>query len=104
MQVTAAAEKVLVTLFTENNQSIFRVFIMGGGCSGFEYDFQLDEEIADDDHKVPVSGGHVVVDSVSWTYLSQATLDHKRDLSGARFVVDNPLVKRTCGCGASFSL
>lgn len=104
MQITKTAEQVLEQLFQKNDKKFFRVFIIGGGCSGFEYDFQLEAEVLDDDRVFHISGGAVVIDSLSWDYLSQATLDHQRDLSGARFVVHNPLVKRTCGCGSSFSL
>lgn len=104
MQITKTAEKILEQLFQKNEQKLFRIFIIGGGCSGFEYDFQLECDTSDDDRTFPMAGGAVVIDSLSWDYLSQATLDYRRDLTGARFIVHNPLVKRTCGCGSSFSL
>jgi iron-sulfur cluster insertion protein len=104
MQVTVSAQKMLHDIFQRNNKNIFRVFIQGGGCSGFEYDFQLESEKNSDDYIVELPHGSVVIDALSWSYLSEATLDYHADLNGARFVIHNPLVKKTCGCGASFSL
>lgn len=104
MQLTESAKKVLKILFEKNNMSFFRVFIRGGGCSGFEYDFQLEAEAADDDYRIAFEHGELIVDPLSWNYLSDAVLDHQKNLTGARFIVHNPLVKRTCGCGSSFAL
>lgn len=104
MQITSAAIKALEQLFEHKKQYFFRVFIMGGGCSGFEYDFQIEAEAQEDDWVIPAGVGAVLVDPLSWDYLSVATLDHEKNLMGTRFVVHNPLVKRTCGCGQSFSL
>lgn len=81
-----------------------RVYVTGGGCSGFQYGFSFDEEVREDDTLVTREGVSVLVDSLSYQYLVGAQLDYEEGLAGARFVVSNPNAATTCGCGASFSL
>jgi iron-sulfur cluster insertion protein len=81
-----------------------RVFIRGGGCSGFQYGFQFDGEAQDDDLKVEQSGVQVLVDMLSMQYLSGAEIDYLDDIMGSRFLVNNPNASTTCGCGSSFSV
>mgnify|MGYP006082111419 CR=1 FL=1 len=81
-----------------------RVFVTGGGCSGFQYGFSFDEIQNEDDTLVNKDGISVVVDSLSFQYLVGSQLDYQEGLEGARFVVTNPNANTTCGCGASFSV
>jgi iron-sulfur cluster insertion protein len=99
-----AAEKVLGLIQEEGNDSLkLRVYITGGGCSGFQYGFTFDEEINDDDTQIEKNGVTVLIDSMSIQYLTGAEIDYKEDLSGAQFVIRNPNATTTCGCGSSFS-
>lgn len=101
----AAASKVRALLDEEANPSLkLRVFVTGGGCSGFSYGFSFDEETTEDDTTVERDGVTVLVDPMSYQYLVGARIDYREDLSGAQFVVDNPNAASTCGCGNSFSL
>ena len=88
----------------ENSDLKFRVYIQGGGCSGFQYGFQFEEEAAMDDLEFKRSGVQVVVDPMSIQYLKGAEIDFIDDLQGSRFVVNNPNATTTCGCGASFGI
>ena len=81
-----------------------RVFVTGGGCSGFQYGFSFDEALNEDDTLVEKDGVSVVVDAMSYPYLVGSQLDYQEGLEGARFVVTNPNASTTCGCGASFSI
>lgn len=81
-----------------------RVFIQGGGCSGFQYGFQLDEQASEDDVAIQCEGVEVLIDPLSLQYLEGAEIDYKDDLQGSRFVVNNPNASATCGCGSSFSI
>ena len=101
----AAARKVCALLEdeTDKNQRL-RVYITGGGCSGFQYVFTIDGNLAEDDTMVVKNGASVVVDSLSYQYLAGAEIDYIEGLEGARFVVNNPNATATCGCGSSFSL
>lgn len=85
-----------------------RIYIAGGGCSGFQYGFLLETQIQEDDFTVSFLKNDnqyfLIVDSISLEYLSEAILDFKKDLMGQRFIVHNPNVKTTCGCGLSFSV
>ena len=81
-----------------------RVFVTGGGCSGFQYGFSFDESLNEDDTLVQKDGAVVVVDSLSYQYLVGSQLDYQEGLEGSRFVVTNPNANTTCGCGASFSV
>ncbi len=81
-----------------------RVYIQGGGCSGFQYGFQFDDDMQDDDVQIEQDGIHVLVDMLSLQYLGGAEIDYKDDLLGSRFLVNNPNASATCGCGSSFSI
>ncbi len=87
-----------------NDNLKLRVYISGGGCSGFQYGFMFDEEVNEDDISIEKQGVTVLIDSMSIEYLSGAEIDYKDDLSGAQFVVRNPNAATTCGCGSSFSV
>ncbi len=101
----AAVEKVRELMQEEGNPALkLRVFVQGGGCSGFQYGFQFDEEQNEDDTEMTKGGVTLLVDSMSIQYLVGATIDFKDDLSGAQFVIDNPNAVTTCGCGSSFSV
>jgi iron-sulfur cluster insertion protein len=100
-----AAHKVRDLIDGEGNDALkLRVFITGGGCSGFSYGFTFDEEIAEDDALIENAGVTMVVDSTSYQYLAGAEVDYREDLQGAQFVVQNPNASSTCGCGNSFSV
>ncbi len=101
----AAASKVRALLDDEGNVDLnLRVFVTGGGCSGFSYGFTFDEDRSDDDAAVERDGITVLVDPMSYQYLVGARIDYREDLAGSQFVVDNPNASSTCGCGNSFSL
>jgi iron-sulfur cluster insertion protein len=85
-------------------QSKFRVYVTGGGCSGFQYGFKFDNEEAFDDDIIKFGDFSVLLDSMSYPYLYGSTLDFKEDLSGAKFIINNPNAKTTCGCGESFTI
>lgn len=100
-----AAAKVRNLVEEEGNDRLMlRVFITGGGCSGFQYGFTFDEELNDDDTVVEKLGVRMVVDSMSFPYLAGAEVDYVEGLEGSRFVVNNPNATNTCGCGASFAI
>jgi iron-sulfur cluster insertion protein len=100
----AAANKVKSLIEEENNPNLkLRVYISGGGCSGFQYGFTFDEDINDGDTQVENCGVTLLVDPMSFQYLLGAEIDYKEDLSGAQFVIRNPNATTTCGCGSSFS-
>jgi len=101
----AAAVKVSELIAEEDNPNLkLRVFISGGGCSGFQYGFTFDEAIEDGDSQVENQGVMLVVDPMSVQYLMGAEIDYKEDLSGAQFVIRNPNATTTCGCGQSFGV
>ena len=100
----AAATKVKALIEEEKNPNLkLRVFISGGGCSGFQYGFTFDEEVKDGDTEVTNDGVTLLVDPMSFQYLVGAEIDYKEDLQGAQFVIRNPNAQTTCGCGSSFS-
>lgn len=100
----AAASKVSELIAEEGNDQLkLRVYISGGGCSGFQYGFTFDEEVNEDDTAVVKNGVTVLIDAMSIQYLTGAEIDYKDDLSGAQFVIKNPNAKTSCGCGSSFS-
>jgi iron-sulfur cluster insertion protein len=101
----AAARKVRELISEENNPNLkLRVYISGGGCSGFQYGFTFDEQSADDDLAVINDGVTLVVDPLSLQYLMGAEVDYSESLLGAQFVIRNPNAKTTCGCGSSFAV
>ncbi len=100
-----AASKVKALVEEEGNPKLkLRVFITGGGCSGFQYGFTFDEEISDDDTIVDREGVSLVIDPMSFQYLAGAEVDYTEGLEGSRFIINNPNATTTCGCGSSFSI
>ncbi|CAM3627754.1 iron-sulfur cluster insertion protein ErpA [Rouxiella silvae] len=101
----AAARKVKNLVADEENPDMkLRVYITGGGCSGFQYGFTFDDKINDGDMTIEKSGVALVVDPMSLQYLVGGSVDYTEGLEGSRFVVTNPNAKTTCGCGSSFSI
>jgi iron-sulfur cluster insertion protein len=99
-----AAIKVAQMIEEEGNVDLkLRVFVQGGGCSGFQYGFTFDEVVNEDDTTMEKNGVQLLVDSMSYQYLVGAEIDYKDDLEGAQFVIKNPGATSTCGCGSSFS-
>lgn len=106
IQMTDAAANKVKTLITEeeNPELKLRVYITGGGCSGFQYGFTFDEKINDGDTVVEKSGVTMVIDPMSLQYLVGGSVDYTEGLEGSRFTVTNPNASTTCGCGSSFSI
>lgn len=101
----AAAAKVRSLIEEEENDNLkLRVFVSGGGCSGFQYGFSFDENIDETDTSVENSGVTLLVDPVSFQYLVGAEIDYSEGLEGSQFVIRNPNATTTCGCGSSFSV
>jgi iron-sulfur cluster insertion protein len=107
----SAADKVAALIIEEENPKLnLRVFVTGGGCSGFQYGFTFDEKIQEDDTIIEQAcsdGNSIVkllVDSMSYQYLNDAEIDYVENIQGAQFVIRNPNAKTTCGCGSSFSM
>ena len=101
----AAARKVKQLIDEEANPKLkLRVFVTGGGCSGFQYGFTFDEEIGEGDTQVERSGVVLLVDPMSFQYLAGAEIDYTEGLDGAQFVIRNPNATTTCGCGSSFTV
>ncbi|MBS3745100.1 MAG: iron-sulfur cluster insertion protein ErpA [Wenzhouxiangellaceae bacterium] len=101
----SAARKVRELILADGNPDLkLRVYITGGGCSGFQYGFTFDEKADDDDIRVERSGVELVVDPLSFQYLEGAEVDYSESLQGARFVIRNPNASTTCGCGSSFGV
>lgn len=99
-----AVAKIRDIIAEENNPSLkLRVFVQGGGCSGFQYGFTLDDTQAEDDWDLDINGIHVLVDSMSGGYLQGAEIDYKDTAMGSSFSIKNPSAQTTCGCGSSFS-
>ena len=102
---TSAAEKVKILLAEEENLNLkLRIFVQGGGCSGFQYGFTFDELINEDDTLVQKNGVQLLIDPMSFQYLIGAEIDYREDLDGAQFIIRNPNATTTCGCGSSFSV
>ncbi|WP_050464956.1 iron-sulfur cluster insertion protein ErpA [Herbaspirillum autotrophicum] len=100
----SAAAKVAQLIEEEGNPDLkLRVFVQGGGCSGFQYGFTFDEIVNEDDTTMDKNGVQLLIDSMSYQYLVGAEIDYKDDLEGAQFVIKNPNATTTCGCGSSFS-
>ena len=101
----AAASKVKELIQDEGNEALMlRVFISGGGCSGFQYGFTFDEKIGEGDTVIENEGVKLLVDPMSFQYLSGAEIDYSEGMEGAQFVIRNPNAATTCGCGSSFSV
>ncbi len=100
-----AAARANYLLEEEGNRELkLRVFITGGGCSGFQYGFTFDEVVSEDDTMVKCGDVALLVDAMSYPYLAGAEVDYEEGLQGSRFVVNNPNATNTCGCGSSFSM
>jgi iron-sulfur cluster insertion protein len=100
----SAAEKVRDLVAEEGNPELkLRVFVQGGGCSGFQYGFTFDEAVNEDDTVMTKNDVTLLIDAMSLQYLMGAEIDYKEDLQGAQFVIKNPNATTTCGCGSSFS-
>lgn len=106
IQFTDAAAKKVLTLVTEeeNPELKLRVYVTGGGCSGFSYGFTFDEKVNDGDMTIEKQGVTLVVDPMSLQYLVGGEVDYTEGLEGSRFLVTNPNATSTCGCGSSFSI
>jgi iron-sulfur cluster insertion protein len=101
----SAASKVKELVDEEGNPDLkLRVFVQGGGCSGFQYGFTFDEVMNEDDSRMDKNGVTLLIDAMSLQYLMGAEIDYKDDLQGAQFVIKNPNATTTCGCGSSFSV
>ena len=104
IQITEKAFKQIhEIMMEEDTNEALRVYVQGGGCSGFQYGFTFDENQADDDFVIEQNGVKVLIDAASMTYLSGAEIDYKKDLTSAQFVIKNPNATNTCGCGSSFA-
>ena len=105
LQVTDKAVSKLHDIIREENDTALklRIFVQGGGCSGFQYGFTLDNEQGEDDFEVPAGDLSVLVDSMSAQYLMDAEIDYSDDLHGSSFKIKNPNAVTTCGCGSSFN-
>ena len=101
----SAVTKIKELLAEEDNPNLkLRMFVQGGGCSGFQYGFTFDEETNEDDFDFEFDGVHVLVDSMSSQYLQGAEIDYVESLHGSQFSIRNPNAQTTCGCGSSFSM
>ena len=101
--VTDKAADKIKKLMAEENKKFFRIFVQGGGCSGFQYGFTFDETTNDDDTIVEREGVPLLIDPMSLQYLAGAEIDYTDGLQGSQFVIRNPNATTTCGCGSSFS-
>ncbi|MFL0810575.1 MAG: iron-sulfur cluster insertion protein ErpA [Agarilytica sp.] len=102
---SSALLKVKSLIEEEGNEDLkFRVYVTGGGCSGFQYGFAFDEAFAEDDAQIEKEGITVIVDAMSYPYLMGAQLDYEEGLQGSKFKIENPNASSTCGCGSSFSI
>jgi iron-sulfur cluster insertion protein len=100
----SAANKIKEVCEEEGNPDLkLRMFVQGGGCSGFQYGFTLDEIENEDDFSIESHGVKVLVDSMSFQYIQGAEVDYKEDIHGSSFVINNPNAETTCGCGSSFA-
>jgi iron-sulfur cluster insertion protein len=100
----SAANKVKQLIVEEGNPELkLRVFVTGGGCSGFQYGFTFDETVSEDDTAMEKAGVTLLIDPMSLQYLAGAEIDYQESIEGAQFVIKNPNASSTCGCGSSFS-
>jgi len=104
--VTDEAATQVQTLFEEMDEEYagLRIFVQGGGCSGFQYGFTFEEDINDDDAVIERNGIKFIVDELSYQYLVGSVIDYKTEIMGSRFEISNPNVQTTCGCGSSFGV
>lgn len=100
----SCASRLAAIAKAEGAPKNLRVAVLGGGCSGFSYEFSLEDDQADDDLVIDAGGAAVLIDPVSLPFLSGSVIDFKNELIGARFAVENPNATSSCGCGTSFSI
>lgn len=100
----SAVSKLKSLLDQEDPNTMFRIYVQGGGCAGFEYGFSLETEKKDDDWDFDFDGVTVLVDNMSWLYLSQSTVDYRESMMMSGFSIDNPMATSQCGCGHSFAV
>jgi len=105
ISLTDSASKRILDVIKKDSKVCpnFRIYVTGGGCSGFQYGFKFDDDIAFDDDVIKFDNFSILLDSMSYPYIFGSTLDFVEDLSGSKFVIDNPNAKTTCGCGESFT-
>jgi iron-sulfur cluster insertion protein len=103
LNITESATKKLQEILDEESKFL-RVFVEGGGCSGFTYGFTLEEVVSDEDFQIQVGDFYILVDPISLQYLQDSTISFEEDLSGSVFTIKNPNAQTTCGCGSSFSV
>lgn len=102
IKITDQARDKMISILTEENQSIIRFGLQGGGCNGFSYFLAIEEKVEEDDFEFPLGDSHkVVIDAASSMYLENAEVDYKKDLMGESFVFINPQQTTKCGCGSS---
>lgn len=101
---SAAAERIKEILVAEPDKKVLRISVSGGGCSGFQYEFDLDNVSNDNDHAIEKDGSTILIDSISLVYLLGSEIDFVDDLIGASFQINNPNATASCGCGTSFSI
>jgi len=107
MQLSDGAVQKILSLKSDEANSAqlnLRVYVTGGGCSGFQYGFSFDDVVEEDDTRIEKGGANLVVDSLSLQYLQGSTVDYIEDLTGSKFIISNPNATTTCGCGESFSI
>jgi iron-sulfur cluster insertion protein len=106
INISDSAVKKIKSIIDEEDPSLkLRVYVQGGGCSGFQYGFSIEElPPHDDDFTFEKNGVGVIIDSISMQYMNEAEIDYKEDLMGASFTIKNPNVTATCGCGSSFTI
>lgn len=99
-----AEQKIIEILKTESQDSYFRISVQGGGCSGFQYNFLVDNVLTEDDHIFGTETSRVVIDLISLNFIKGSSLDYLQEMSGEKFVITNPNAATSCGCGNSFSV
>ena len=107
LQITDGAVNKILSLADsedDSNKLNLRVYVTGGGCSGFKYGFSFDKVIDEEDTCITKDGANLVIDSLSLQYLEGSTIDYSEDLMGSKFIIKNPNATTTCGCGESFSI
>ena len=107
MQLTDGAVQKILSLRSNETDSEtlnLRVYVTGGGCSGFQYGFSFDKTVDEDDTRIEKQGANLVIDPLSLQYLQGSTVDYIEDLTGSKFIISNPNATTTCGCGESFSI
>lgn len=98
-----AFEQIKEVMLDQNTTDPLRVYVQGGGCSGFQYGFMFDEDQSEDDFVIENNGIKILIDSASMMYLDGAEIDYKEELMSSQFVIKNPNASHTCGCGSSFA-